>query len=304
MIKEHLLSRYPSGFERTVALREFIERICCRYIELRLADPNFERDLCFGNDARYWQRLSEALLAHEFLEIGLDLRPSRNGPDLLIHHGGRNIWIEVICPEPVGIPMEWLQSKLGEVITLPHEAILLRWTAAIKEKAEKLLGNADKGIAGYIDKGVVGAEDSYVVAIHGRLLRGQSCFASITGISQWPFAVEAVFAVGPFAIQIDRRSLKATGSGHQHRPIIKKPSGASVPADTFFDPRFCHVSAIFAADLDGSHIIGNAKPTAVIHNPNAANPVPPGLLPAYWVYLTSEHGNEEYLLERRPGRLG
>ena len=114
MIKEHLLSRYPSGFERTVALREFIERICCRYIELRLADPNFERDLCFGNDARYWQRLSEALLAHEFLEIGLDLRPSRNGPDLLIHHGGRNIWIEVICPEPVGIPMEWLQSKLDE----------------------------------------------------------------------------------------------------------------------------------------------------------------------------------------------
>jgi hypothetical protein len=75
--------------------------------------------------------------------------------------------------------MEWLQSKLDEVITLPHEAILLRWTAAIKEKAEKLLGNADKGIAGYIDKGVVGAEDSYVVAINGRLLRGQSCFASI-----------------------------------------------------------------------------------------------------------------------------
>jgi hypothetical protein len=65
-----------------------------------------------------------------------NLRPSRNCPDLLVHHGGRNIWIEVICPEPVGIPMEWLQSKLDEVITLPHEAILLRWTAAIKEKAE------------------------------------------------------------------------------------------------------------------------------------------------------------------------
>jgi hypothetical protein len=304
MIKEHLSSRYPGEFERTVAVREFIERICCRYIELGLADPNFERDLCSGNDARYWQRLSEALLAHEFLEIGLDLRPSRNGPDLLLQHERRKIWIEVICPEPAGVPTEWLQSKLGEVITLPHEAILLRWTAAIKEKAEKLLGNADKGIAGYIDKGVVAAEDSYVVAVNSRLLRGQSCFASITGISQWPFAVEAVFAVGPFAIQIDKRSLKATESRHQHRPIIKKPSGASVPADTFFDPRFRHVSAIFAADLDGSHIIGNAKPTAVIHNPNAENPVPPGLLPVYWDYVALEHGNDEYLLERRPGRLG
>jgi hypothetical protein len=97
--------------------------------------------------------------------------------------------------------------------------------------------------------------------------------------------------------------LKVTGSGHQHRPIIKKPNGAEIAADTFFDPRFRHVSAIFAADLDGSHIIGNAKPTAVVHNPNAANPVPAGLLPANWDYVASEHGDEEYLLERRPGRL-
>ncbi len=233
MIKAYLLNRYPGQFERTVAIREFIERICCSYIELGLADPNFERDLCSGNDARYWQRLSEALLAHEFLEIGLDLRPSRDGPDLLIQHEGRNIWIEIICPEPAGIPTEWLQSKLGEVTALPHEAILLRWTAAIKEKAEKLVGNRDKGIAGYIDKEVVAAEDSYVIAINGRLLRGQSCFASITGISQWPFAVEAVFAVGPFAIQIDRRSLKATGSGHQHDPSSKSRVAPQFPPTHF-----------------------------------------------------------------------
>ena len=304
MIKEHLLSRYPGEFERTVAFREFLLQICSKYVGLGLANSNFEDNLCSGNDARFWQRLSEALLANEFLEVGLDLCPTRAGPDFLIQHDGRKLWIETICPEPVNVPIEWLQSKLGEVIALPHEALLLRWTAAIKEKAEKLLGNADKGIAGYIEKGIVGVEDSYVIAVNGRLLRGQSRFASITGISQLPFAVEAVFAVGPFAIQIDRRSLKATGSGHQHRPIIKKPNGASVPADTFFDPRFSRVSAIFAADLDGSHIIGNAKPMAVIHNPNASNPVPPGLLPADWDYVATEQGNDEYLLERQPGRLG
>jgi hypothetical protein len=187
MIKEHLLSRYPGEFERTVAVREFIERICCRYTDLRLADPNFERELCSGNDPRYWQRLSEALLAHECLKIGLDLRPSRGGPDLLIDREGRNIWIEVICPEPAGIPVDWLQSRLGEVTTLPHEAILLRWTAAIKEKGEKLLGNAEKGVTGYIDKGVVGAEDSYVIAVNGRLLRDNISHpspASANGLSR------------------------------------------------------------------------------------------------------------------------
>jgi hypothetical protein len=57
------------------------------------------------------------------------------------------------------------------VITLPHEAILLRGTTSIKDKFEKLLGNMDKGIKGYIDKGIVGAEDSYVVAVNRRLLR-------------------------------------------------------------------------------------------------------------------------------------
>jgi hypothetical protein len=153
MIKEHLLSRYPGGFERTIAVREFIERICCRYIELDLADPNFERDLCSGNDARYWQRLSEALLAHEFLEIGLDLRPSRNGPDLLLQHEGRNIWIEVICPEPAEVPTEWLQSKLSEVITLPHEAILLRWTAAIKKRPRSYSAMQIKALQGISTRG-------------------------------------------------------------------------------------------------------------------------------------------------------
>jgi hypothetical protein len=126
MIKEHLLSRYPGEFEKRVAIREFLEWICNRYIELGLADPNFEGSLCSGDDARYWQRLSEALLAHEFLEVGLYLCPSRGGPDFLIQHEGRKIWIEVICPEPAGIPTEWLQSKLDKATTLPHEAILLR----------------------------------------------------------------------------------------------------------------------------------------------------------------------------------
>ncbi len=128
IIKQHLLSRYPGDFHRTVAVREFVERICLRHIELGLSDSNFESNLCSGDDARYWQRLSEALLSNELLEGALDLRPSRKGPDFLIQHEGRNIWIEVICPEPTGVPADWLESSSGRATSLPHEAILLRWT--------------------------------------------------------------------------------------------------------------------------------------------------------------------------------
>lgn len=83
-IRKHLLSRYPGDFHRTVAVRQFVEQVCLRYIELGLADSNFENNLCSGDDARYWQRLSEALLAHELLEARLALRTSRDGPDFLI----------------------------------------------------------------------------------------------------------------------------------------------------------------------------------------------------------------------------
>lgn len=301
MFEKHILSRYPGDSHSRVAVREFVGRICKRYIKLGLADPNFEDNLCCGSDARFWQRLSEALLAHELLEVGLDLRPSRDGPDMLIKHEGRNIWIEVICPEPTGVPTDWLEHKYNESVNFPHEAILLRWTAAIKEKAEKLLGNPTKNYLGYLEKGVVTPDDAYVIAINGRRLR--DVFPSLDGISQFPFAVEAVFAVGPYAIKIDRDTLKRTDAAHQHRPILLKPNGSPVPAYTFLDPAFRPISAIWATDIDEGSILGNAKPMAVVHNPNAANPIPQEFLPANWDYVASECGEDEYVLDRRAGRL-
>lgn len=277
------------------------ETICKKYIELGLADPNFDENLCCGDNARFWQRLSEALLAHELLEVGLDLRPSHDGPDMLIKHEGRNIWIEVICPEPTGVPADWLNHTVNSVVAFPHEAILLRWTAAIKQKAEQLLGNPTKNCAGYLEKGVVMSSDAYVIAVNGRRLR--NFFPSLSGISQFPFAVEAVFAVGPYAIKIDRNTRERADAGHQHRPIVLKPNGSPVPAYTFLGPAFRPISAIWATDVDERWILGNTKPMAVIHNPNAVNPIPQAFLPANWEYAASECGEDEYVLDQRPGRL-
>ena len=49
-------------------------------------------------------------------------------------------------------------------------------------------------------------------------------------------------------------------------------------------------------------MIGNSSPMAIIHNPNAANPIPLGLLPADWEYVASKNA-DEYVIERLPGRL-
>jgi type I restriction enzyme S subunit len=302
MIRERLAQLYPGDFERTVQVRMFLEEACATHMALDLADPNFEERVCSASLPRHWQAVSEALIGHELRNVGLTLRPSRNSPDFLIEDGGRRIWVEVICPEPANIPERWLRPVPLEAGKVPHEAILLRWTAAIKEKAEKLLGNPERGVRGYLADGVVAESDSYVIAINGRLLRGPH-FASITGISQWPYAVEATFAVGPYAVQINPETLEQTGGGHTIRDRIPKPRGKDVPADTFFDPTFRHVSAILAADLDGSAVIGNARPMAVIHNPRARNPVAPGLLPAEWDYVAEEVDSTSYNLHRRAGRL-
>jgi hypothetical protein len=294
IIETFLLQRYPGDGQP--ALREEIANACNDYIKLGLADSNFTKELCSGSEKKFWSRVSEALLAARLKKIGLTPVPSHGrGPDFSVINNGLKIWIEVICPEPTGLPLEWKEEpENGKVINFPHEQILLRWTSAIKEKAEKLIGSLDGSVKGYIEKGIVAPGDAYVIAVNGRQLRSGDRFPSLLGISQFPFAVEAVFAVGPFQIQINRETLKQTGAGHQHHPLISKPTGALVPAYTFLDARFQAISAIWAVDIDGT----SAEHMAVIHNPNAINPIPTGLLLAHDEFVATPIGTEEYELKR------
>jgi len=240
------------------------------------------------------------LIAQKLLEVSLPITHPPAGPDFVFEHEGRKIWLEVICPEAKGIPSDWTDHVPGTAVSLPHEAILLRWTAAFKEKAEKLLGNA--ATRGYLDKGIVRSNDCYVIVINGRLLRGfGGVFPELTGISQFPFAVEATLAVGPIQVLIDRDTLKTTETGHQHRPKISKQNGATVPADTFLDPKFAPVSAVWAVDLDETVLVGEAKPMVVVHNPHARNKIPKNLLPADSEYAAIDCG-DYFQLDRQPGR--
>jgi len=303
IIESFLQQRYP-GDGRPQAIREEIANACNYFIKSGLADSNFTKELCSGSEKNFWSRVSEALLAARLKKIGLTPVPSHGGgPDYSVNNNGLKIWIEVICPEPTGLPLGWKEPEMGKVISFPHEQILLRWTSAIKEKAEKLLGSLDGTVKGYIEKGIVATGDAYVIAVNGRQLRSGNTFPELLGISQFPFAVEAVFAVGPYQIKIDRDTLKQTGAGHQHRPLISKPKGALVPAYTFLDVRFQPISAIWAVDIDGTSAIGNSEPMAVIHNPNATNPIPTGLLPAHDEYMATPIGAEEYELQRYGGNF-
>ena len=298
MIEAHIIQRYPCSDPRSVAYRNELIRVCNEFVERGLADRKFVRELTSGQDTKFWACISEALLADRLRNKDFPKRSTvGEGPDFLVADGDLKVWIEVICPEARGIPAGWLSMEVGVVTDFPHVDILLRWTAAIKEKAEKLIGNADGTITGYLKKGVVASNEAYVIAVNGCQLRNGP-FSTLFGISQFPFAAEAVFPFGPIQLRINRETLKVVERGHQHRPYIINRNEAQVPAYTFLDPRFNPISAIWAVDLNGGSAIGNTEPMAVIHNPNALNPIPIGFLPADSEYVATPCSEDEFLLEK------
>jgi hypothetical protein len=296
-IAQCLESRYPGDGIRTAFRRE-IERICGAFVASGLADAKYETELTCGSDGKFWSCISEALIFDRIAHLP---RPPRTnigeGPDFLLTDGSTRVWVEVICPEPIGIPTEWLQINVNQAGSVPHQQILLRWTSAIKDKTDKLVGNVDRNVRGYLQSGIVAEDDAYVICVNGCRLR-HGPFSALFGVSQFPYAVEAVFPVGPFQLHIDRRSLKSVGHGYQERLRIPKPNGASVPTLAFLDPRYKHVSAVWAVDFNGGGSIGNHQPSALVYNPNAARPLPRGFLPSGLEYIATPSGEGEFTLSR------
>jgi hypothetical protein len=59
------------------------------------------------------------------------------GPDFRFERDGVTVSVEAIAPEPRGLPDHWLTGLApGQfwVGSVPHDEVLLRWTATFKEK--------------------------------------------------------------------------------------------------------------------------------------------------------------------------
>ena len=280
MIRTYIEKRFPGDQPSTVAVRQYLATVCSWFVSTRLADSKFTSELTSGSEPKFWACVSEALIADRLRDNFICTREKMGaGPDFLVMAGARKVWIEVVCPEPIGVPADWLGSQPIENLTFPHEAILLRWTSAIKAKTTMLMGGDDEMQKGYLNTGQVAPEDAYVIAVNGCQLRNGP-WSTFFGISQVPFAVEAVFPVGPLQLKITKDTLKIVERGYQHRPFVLNKNHSEVSTEIFLNPRFSSVSAIWAVDLDGSSVIGNSCPSAVVHNPNALNPVSQGFLPS------------------------
>lgn len=300
MIRTAIEKRLPGDFERRVAIREYLVHACEAFVASRLADPKFLIELSSDEEQKFWASISEALV-HQLLSgktFGDRGNPG-HGPDFLIQDGSQRIWIEVTCPEPTDLPENWKEVVWGEASTVPHDLVLLRWTSAIKAKANALIGDTAREKPGYLQTGIVGPNDAYVIAVNAcRLRHGE--FPGITGISQFPYAAEATLPIGPYALQIDSKSLQVVDRGHQYRPFLLNKNKSEVSTKLFFDPKYNGISAIWALDLNGSSAIGNHEPIALVHNPNASNPLPLGFLSSQNEY-TVVIGENEFGISNQSG---
>ena len=263
-----------------------------KYLKSHSGRAFANKRLCSFNNFKYWQQMSEILLAEELIKCNFNPKHPTRGPDFWIETNGKKIWIEVVTPEPKDLPNAYMD---GTGDTIPHTEILLRWTAAIKDKSEKFRK--------YKNDGLIGDNDICVIAINGRLLRGcNDVFPEFYGISQLPFAVEAALGVGPLQITIETKTMKQVSSELQHRPNIQNRNNANVASNIFLDSSHTHIDALWATDLDEGLLLSRSCSMAIIHNPNCNNKLPLKLLPTQIEYAASISA-VDYIIEKIAGRL-
>lgn len=241
------------------------------HLALGLPSSNFVTEFTSGKKERFSQRLWEMLLARHLGAQGHRLSSPARGPDFSFVHDDRVVWVEAISPEPRGLPADWMDlpaPNTGKVGRVPHDEIALRWTAAFKEKWDKLKD--------YQRNQIVAEGDSYVIAIHGGQLGALVTLSLDHGISQYPLALEAVFPIGPLAIPVNRKTGGIGKPVTSARFSIRNANGSPVPTTPFVDPNYAGVSAVLAYSRDRSS--NPSLPAYVVHNPFARVPVPFGVL--------------------------
>jgi hypothetical protein len=278
-VKTYIGRRYPNDLERS-AVTELYEQ----YSSWGLKDSKFDTELVSDRPGAFESCLWEMLLARHLKALGFNVSSADAGPDFKLNYNGATIWVEAICPAPTGLPSDWLERCPPGAFrpgSFPHEQMLLRWTAALKEKKEKLTGfwDANQWKRGYVERKIVGANEPYVIAINSSRLSWHPDF-SYHGISQKPFALEAALPVGPIQVKIGQETKRIVDRGYQHRPLIKNANSSDVSTESFREPAYAGVSALLGTAMGVPTLMGRKAPIALVHNPLAANKIPAGIFGA------------------------
>jgi hypothetical protein len=284
-ITAYLLERFPDSYAH------HLEELLSAYEDSGLAPPNLVQEVS-ADAGKLWAHLWEAMLYRHLLNLGVEpqtagvTKAGQRGPDFGIVHQGLRIWIEAVTPAPIGIPPDYLEPpKKGviEVRSVPHEERILRWTSVLSDKRKKL--------EYYRTQNIIEATDCTVIAVN--LCRLQDYAMNDLGISGLPFAVEAVFPIGPIAFPITPEGEPAGDPINVTRYTIQKPNKSQVPTGNFLNPDYANVSAIIGCWR--KDMLGEGIWLTVVHNPLATIPLPRNILRANKEY-SADLEDDHYIL--------
>jgi len=262
---------FAERFATAPHVREYYLNLWVDHKAAGLADSHFVSELTGSSTEKFWQRVWEMALGRHLRACGHQITTRSDGyPDYYFDAGRQRVWVEAVSPSPgPDLPRHWTHSDPHQPScgATPNKEMLLRWTAAFKEKAQKC--------AEYRRKGIVKPTEAFVIAIDGTQL---SKFPDTCGISGFPFVVEIVFAIGPRAISIDRE----TGIGSSFQTVetsVENRNKAPVPKGQFFSAEFSGISAVLGCyAASGRNSPGNTGilPVQVAYNPRASCSLVPG----------------------------
>lgn len=251
--------------------KAFCERLWEKF--LPDADDNFRVEVRRNFYGRFWEMYLTCTLRKHARKRGYSVSCPKPGPDILLEHAGRRIWIEAVAASDgdPSKPDSVVEPSKDEAYAVPDEKIILRYTIALAEKYRKYCA--------YYRDGTVKSDDSYVIAINGFPLSYRWADGEI------PRILKAVFPLGPLQIVFDRNAKEVVETKHQHRPTIYKATGKPVSTEFFANAEYASVSAILFSRANACmSTFPLGTDFLVVHNPHASHPIPHGLLSCreYW----------------------
>ncbi len=249
-------------------VRDFIEQVWPSYRPN--ADPHFQEETKTHFHQRTWELyLWQVLEAHGFAPE----KQSSEGPDYCITLDGQRTWVEAIAPgrgagqdavPPIRTINEMLEAGEEPIAQrVPEEAIILRFTHAIRDKMKKY--------EEYRAKRIVQDDDQFIIAING-------CMATdYRGDPSVPYVIKATIGLGHLQVSIDPTGKEPTESYYQRRSHVLKKNQEPISTELFRLDEYRDISAILYSPKDICNIpekIGSEM--YYFHNPLAKNPFPIG----------------------------
>lgn len=230
---------------------------------------------------KFHQRTWEMYLGCALMDRGIILSPKKEeGPDLLIVHAGKKIWIECVACEKGDGADRVPDLEYGTVQNVPSDEMLIRIAGALKEKHEKYKK--------YISKGIIEKTDQFIIAIN----RGELSHVD-TGL---PLILRAVLAIGhPTLSWPTGEGGNGPGkTGWGREASIKKRNGSEVPMTFFLEKDHDGISAvIYCKDTVLNHPENLGENIILVHNELSINPLQDGVFDSFRQYKCDENGNME-----------